>query len=126
MRPAWPLIACLALWGLSGLAVLFAGVPQPVWLGTGATVILLAALDALWLWRRPSPVVAREMPEAWPLGIARDVTLRMEAAERQRVDVFDLHPGHWTMQGLPQRLRLRRGEATAFHYRLCPTERGDA
>ena len=30
------------------------------------------------------------------------------------------------MQGLPQRLQLKRGEVTAFHYRLCPTERGDA
>lgn len=126
MRPAWPLIACLALWGLSGLAALFAGMPRQAWLGAGAVVILLAAIDALWLRRRPSPVVEREMPDAWPLGIARDVPVRLEAASRQRVDVFDLHPGHWTMQGLPQRLRLRRGQSTSFHYRLSPTERGDA
>ena len=31
MRPVPPLIALLALWGLSGLAVLFLGVPAWAW-----------------------------------------------------------------------------------------------
>lgn len=126
MRPAPLLIALLVLWGLSGLAVLFANVPLLAWQLTGAGIALLAIGDALLLRRRPTPQVSREIPEALPLGIERDVTLRVESMSRQRVDLFDLHPGGWPAQGLPQRLKLAPATASTFSYRLRPTARGDA
>ena len=126
MRPAPLLIALLALWGLSGLAVLFADVPLVVWQSTGVGIALLAIGDALLLRRRETPQVLREMPEALPLGIERDVTLRVESMSRQRIDLFDLHPGAWPAQGLPQRLQLAPATASTFSYRLRPTARGDA
>ena len=92
MRPAPLLIALLVLWGLSGFAVLFAGVPLWAWQVAGTTVVVLALLDALWLRRRPTPQVLREISEALPLGIEREVGVRLESLSRQRVDVFDLHP----------------------------------
>ncbi len=126
MRPAPPLIALLVLWGLSGLAVLFAGVPLSAWQGAGLAIALLAALDAFFLRRRETPRVTRQIPEALPLGIERDVALRVESMSRQRVDLFDLHPGGWPAQGLPQRLELAPATAATFSYRLRPTARGDA
>ena len=49
MRPAPLLIALLVLWGLSGLAVLFADVPMLAWQSTGIGLVLFATLDALFL-----------------------------------------------------------------------------
>ena len=126
MRPAPLLVALLVLWGLSGFAVLFAGVPLWAWQVAGGVVVVFALLDALWLRRRKTPQVVREISEALPLGIERDVGVRIESLSRQRVDVFDLHPSGWPMQGLPQTLTLAAGTASAFSYRLRPITRGDA
>ena len=126
MRPAPLLIALFVLWGLSGFAVLFAGVPLWAWQVMGGVVCAFALLDALWLRRRPTPQVLREISEALPLGIERNVGLRIESRVRQRVDVFDLHPSGWPMQGLPQSLALTAGTAASFSYRLRPIHRGDA
>lgn len=116
----------LALWGLSGLAVLFAGVPMLAWQLGGIGLLLLSAGDALLLHRRATPQVTREIPEALPLGIERDISLRIESMSRQRVDVFDLHPGAWPSQGLPRHVRLAAATASTFSYRLRPIARGDA
>ena len=126
MRPAPLLIVLLSLWGLSGLAVLFAEVPLRAWQITGLAIALLAMIDALLLRQRVTPHVIREIPEALPLGIERDVTLRVESMRRQRLEVFDLHPGAWPAQGLPQKLTLAAATASTFSYRLRPTARGDA
>lgn len=126
MRPAPLLVALLVLWGLSGFAVLFAGVPLWAWQVAGSVVVVFALLDALWLRRRATPQVVREISEALPLGIERDVGLRIESLSRQRVDVFDLHPSGWPMQGLPQSLTLAAATASSFSYRLRPIARGDA
>ena len=126
MRPASLLIALLALWGLSGFAVLFAGVALPAWQLAGAGIALLAILDAWWLRRRDTPLVTREIPEALPLGIEREVSLRVESMIRQRIELFDLHPGGWPAQGLPQALALAPSTASTFSYRLRPIARGNA
>jgi len=126
VRPAPLLIALLCLWGLFGLAVLFAGVPLLVWQLAGAGLALLALCDALLLRGRATPQVAREIPDALPLGIEREVGLRIESMKPQRLEVFDLHPGAWPSQGLPRRLALGAATAMRFSYRLRPVARGDA
>ena len=126
MRPAPFLIALLVLWGLSGLAVLFAGVPLFAWQSAGLVLVVFASMDGLLLHRRDTPRVTREIPEVLALGIEREVSLRVESLVRQRIDVFDLHPGAWPAQGLPQRLALAPATASTFSYRLRPVARGDA
>ncbi|RYZ70210.1 MAG: DUF58 domain-containing protein, partial [Lysobacteraceae bacterium] len=126
MRPAPFLIALLVLWGLSGLAVLFAGVPLFAWQSAGLVLVVFASMDGLLLHRRDTPRVTREIPEVLALGIEREVSLRVESLVRQRIDVFDLHPGAWPAQGLPQRLVLAPATASTFSYRLRPVARGDA
>ncbi|RZA35925.1 MAG: DUF58 domain-containing protein [Lysobacteraceae bacterium] len=126
MRPAPFLIALLVLWGLSGFAVLFAGVPLWTWQASGLGIGLLAAGDAFFLRRRATPVVTREIPEVLPLGVEREVTLRVESVTGQRIGIFDLHPGAWPAQGLPQEMKLAAATAASFNYRLRPIARGDA
>lgn len=126
MRPAPLLILLLAGWGLAGLAVPFLGWPLWQWQVVGAVLAVVAASDAWWLRGRPTPVVVREVPEALPLGIEREVGLQLESQVRQRVEIFDLHPGGWPASGLPRRLALAPLSATRITYRLQPNARGDA
>ncbi|KRA41578.1 DUF58 domain-containing protein [Pseudoxanthomonas sp. Root630] len=126
MRPAPLLILLLAGWGLAGLAVPFLGWPLWQWQVAGAVLAVVAAFDAWWLRGRPTPEVVREVPEALPLGIEREVGLQLESHVRQRVEVFDLHPGGWVASGLPHRLQLAPLSATRITYRLQPNARGDA
>lgn len=126
MRPGALAVVMLALWGLGGLAVPFAGMPIAVWWWTGAVIFALLLLDGAWLRRMPTPEVVRDLPDVLPLGVERDIVLHLQSNGRQRVDVFDRHPGAWPMQGLPQSLRLKRGQSAHFQYRLRPTLRGDA
>ena len=93
MRPAPLLILLLAGWGLAGLAVPFLGWPLWQWQVAGAVIAVLAAFDAWRLHGRPTPQVVREVPEALPLGIEREVGLQLESHVRQRVDVFDRRNG---------------------------------
>src|SRR5690606_21305129 len=100
--------------------------PSSAWPLAGAAIALAALLDLLRLRRRATPEVVREMPEALRIGIEREVTLHTDAGpRRQRVDVFDLHPGGWESTGLPRSLRLPPDTVSSFGYRLRPTARGD-
>ncbi|TRS74624.1 hypothetical protein DNP17_25770, partial [Salmonella enterica subsp. enterica serovar Panama] len=40
------------------------------------------------------------------------------------VQVFDLVPGGWPLESLPQRVRLRASSASTLHYHLQPLQRG--
>ena len=127
MRPAPLLLWLLALWALLGLLASFALVPPPAWALAGALLALLAGIDALRLRRQRLPSVRRDLPEALAVGVERPVELVLEAgAQRQRVDVFDLHPVGWEAEGLPRRLDLVPGSDSRFAYRLRPVERGHA
>ncbi len=126
MRPAAPLIALLLAWALLGVVVAFDLVPAWTWWAAGGALALIALIDAWRLRGRPTPQVARELPEALPLGVEREVKLRLDVdVARQRLDVHDLHPGSWHSEGLPRRLDLVAGTTAAIAYRLRPTARGD-
>jgi uncharacterized protein (DUF58 family) len=114
----------LAGWAVIGALVLSGHVPMTVWWSVGAGLASLALLDALWLRRQPTPQVERQLPEALPVGHRREVELRIVAARRQRLEVFDLHPVGWPVEGLPQRVRVAPGEATLLRYRLTAAARG--
>jgi uncharacterized protein (DUF58 family) len=124
VRPAPLLLALLVGWGLFGLAVAFGQLPAWAWYACAGGIALLAGVDALRLRAQPSPTVQRELPEALALNVERRTTLRIESSLRQRVEVFDLVPGAWTLQGLPRTLTLKPLVASSFEYRLTPTVRG--
>lgn len=120
------MLALLPPWAALGLAASLGWLPALAWQASGAAFALVALVDLIALLRRATPQVERRVTETWPIGVERPVTLTLAGgASRQTLDVFDLHPGDWAMQGLPRRLRLRADQATSVDYQLRATARGD-
>ncbi|MGV8961445.1 MAG: DUF58 domain-containing protein [Stenotrophomonas sp.] len=124
MRPSPLLTALLALWAVTGLMVVFEQAPLRLWQASAVVLALVAAVDALRLWRQPTPQVRRELPGSLALGVERETWLQLEGVARQRVDVFDLLPEGWVHSGLPRRLQLAAACETRFSYRFTPAARG--
>ncbi len=138
LRPSTRLLWWLA--ALTGFAVLL-GVLQS--LGRGPTVKLdglfwallcviggLAALDALWLWRLPSPRLQRHLPGSLALGRWSEVRIKLEHDSRHSMalTVFDHGPegtgNRLEVENLPQEILLRAHRKAHLNYRLRPTSRG--
>ncbi|KRD31317.1 hypothetical protein ASE35_15005 [Lysobacter sp. Root916] len=125
-RPAPALLALLVLWGAFGLVASIGWAPTRAWWIAGAALAAIALFDAWRVTLVATPRVQRHMPDTWPIGLEREVGLTLDGDARQQpLDVFDLHPGGWSMQGLPRRLTLRRGESSSIDYRLRANARGD-
>ena len=71
--PAPALLICFGLTLL--LAVLASVLPALglVWWVALGVLILGAAIDAWQLWRRPGPSLTRQLPQALPLGVDREI-----------------------------------------------------
>ncbi|HFJ9748707.1 TPA: DUF58 domain-containing protein, partial [Stenotrophomonas maltophilia] len=124
MRPAPLLLALLLAWAALGGLVLGGMLPRWSW-ALAAVAIAVPALMDLWRQtRRPSPQIQRELPEALALGVRREAALRLQADASMTVQVFDLVPGGWPLESLPQRVRLKPGSASTLHYHLQPLQRG--
>ncbi|MFK3970117.1 DUF58 domain-containing protein [Pseudomonas sp. NPDC087358] len=138
LKPATRLLWWLAV--LAGFAVLI-GVFQS--LGRGPTAKLdglfwallcvigaLAALDAFWLWRLPSPRLRRHLPGSLALGRWGEVRIEVEHDWLRAVPLtlFDHGPEGATncfeLEHLPQDLLLRAQRKAQISYRLRPTSRG--
>lgn len=124
MRPAPALLMLLAGWAVVGGVVLAGLLPASAWWAAGAGLAVLATIDGWLLRRRPTPEVERVLPDALPVGHRREVQLRFVASRRQRMDVFDLHPSGWPVEGLPQRLRVMPGQEALLRYRITAAARG--
>jgi len=104
----------------------FGWLPARLWQLTGVNLLLLAGFDLLWLLRRRTPEVAREVAEILPVGVPGEVRLHLHpGAARQWLDVYDHHPGGWKTEGLPRRVCLRAQEITALVYTIYPDTRGE-
>ena len=126
MRPGWPLLVLCIAWAALGACAHLGLVPTSAWSFAGAGLVACATLDAWRLRRRALPEVARVMPDALPLGVERDVELRLDGGPQSvRLDVHDLHPVGWDAGGLPRTLTLAPGTSAQFSYRLRPDARGD-
>ena len=132
LRPAPAMVWALVLWAVLGLAVSIDLAPPRAWLIAFAVLAALAALDGWRLTRAPTPEVARALPEAWPIGVERDVELRIEHyGRRQRVTVHDLYPGDWDIvpdgvaRDMPRTMTLAADSVATLSYRLRPSVRGN-
>ena len=125
-RPAPMLVCALVAWGGLGIAASIGAVSANVWLIAIAALAGLSLLDLALLLGASTPEVARALPEAWPIGVERDVELRIEHyGRRQRVTVHDLYPGGWAMRGLPRTLTLAADSVSTLRYHLQPATRGN-
>ncbi|MBL0030385.1 MAG: DUF58 domain-containing protein [Rhodanobacteraceae bacterium] len=126
MRPAPALIAGALLLAAIGLAVAFAVVPSSALLFASVLLVALATLDALAVLRLRTPLASRESPQILPLGVRREIGLRLHPADARtlRVDVHDGHPPTFSVGGLPRRVDLRAHASTRFDYAVTAHERG--
>ncbi|VXC92606.1 conserved hypothetical protein [Pseudomonas sp. 8Z] len=87
---------------------------------------LIAAVDALWLRRLPTPRVQRTLPGNLPLGRWSDVQLNVQHnfAHSLQIELFDHVPDGMTFEHMPLRVDLHPGQQTQLHYRLKPQQRG--
>ena len=124
-RPALGLVLLPLPWVAAGaLASLgWLSEAKPWWVAVA--LLLLAVIDLLLLRRVATPTVVRDAPDAWALGVEREVALRLQhAGPPLKVEVHDLHPGEWAVRDLPRTVVLRNGEETVLPYRLTPGARG--
>ncbi len=126
MRPALRLINALVGWAVLGLIVAFGLLPAQAWWSAGAVLLVIGIVDALQLRRTQTPAVQRYLPAVLPLGPGRDVALAVQNDGDRLIDLelHDLHPADWPVDGLPRRLTIAPGNIARFDYRLTPIARG--
>ncbi|RRV28870.1 DUF58 domain-containing protein [Pseudomonas sp. o96-267] len=134
MKPSRLLLGLLG--GLFAAAVLLGALPllgirladslMPVAWGLLLALLLIAAVDALWLRSQPSPRLERVLPGNLPLGRWSEVQLIVhhDFAQTQEIEVFDHVPEGMAFDFLPQRITLHPGQQTQASYRLKPLVRG--
>jgi uncharacterized protein (DUF58 family) len=128
MIPTPRLLWLAALLTAAGLAVTVYRELQPMWPFLAAILAVAAAGDALLVLRGARPAATRDVPGSLPLGVRHDVALRIEnaGAGALTVEVYDHHPPHATVEGLPRTVTLPAGGWAEVRYALTPVERGEA
>ncbi len=127
MRPNLALLWLLLALSVLGVLASVGWLPLWSWLAGVALVLVLTALDAWRLRRQPSPQLSRQLPLVVPLTPELRVGLRLRASgsRAQPVELHDLHPGEWPVQGMPRRLLLQPGRELALDYSVAPSGRGE-
>jgi uncharacterized protein (DUF58 family) len=128
MIPTPRLLMLAALLAAAGLAVTVYASLQPLWPFFAALLVALALADALLALRGARPTVARTLPGSLPLGVRHDVALRLHnpSAAKLALEVYDHHPPHATVDGLPRRVTVTRRGWAEVRYAITPVERGEA
>ena len=126
MTPTPILVAALLALAALGVPVAFGVVPLGALAAAAIVLAVVAAFDAWRLRRLPTPTVERELASIVPVGVEREVALRLrhDGAETLRADVHDPHPGAWPVLDLPQRVDVPPQRELRLVYRLTPTTRG--
>jgi uncharacterized protein (DUF58 family) len=134
MKPSRLLLGLLG--GLLAAAVLLGALPlrgirpadhlMPLAWGLLLALLLIAAVDALWLRRQGSPRLERVLPGNLPLGRWSEVQLiaHHDFTQTREIEVFDHVPDGMAFDFLPQRITLHPGQQTQVSYRLKPLIRG--
>jgi uncharacterized protein (DUF58 family) len=130
--PARTLIALLAvsaagalisaILGASGGARFTIAVFSAVAGAAGADYVLSARA-----WRRASPIMTRQLPAAFAIGVKRSITLAIETAGAQtwRCELCDHSDPALLTEGMPVRIATEGGRCVEATYLVTPTRRGD-
>ncbi len=120
------LLLTMALLALAIVASIDARAHLP-WLvacGAGLSALLL---DALLVLRRAIPGARRRHAHALSLGVDSEVMIEIQAADTRtlRARLHDHVPAQADVQGLPQTIEVKPGEAVTLRYRMKPVRRGE-
>lgn len=116
----------LVLGTLTALDVKLPATLHTLWWAALLALLVISAVDVLWLRQLPSPLLARSLPGNLSLGRWGEVQLQVQHGfkQRQQLELFDHVPAGMEVDYLPQRIELRPGEQTRFSYRVRPLVRG--
>lgn len=122
------LCALALLWALSNLLPRALGDLLALLTSSGAVLLaLVAAVDALRLWRLPAPRGSRQLPPAFTAGVAAPVTVQLVSAGlSRRTQVVDHPPSDDPHTGLPQWVTPADAAITELTYHYRPQRRGEA
>lgn len=86
----------------------------------------IALLDLFLLYRRAIPEAQREIKTSIPLGVARDVILRLNNVSKYpcTLDIYDHFPLELEAEGLPVHLSLAPGGSVEVRYQVTAKVRG--
>lgn len=138
LKPSSRLLRCLSL--LLGIAVLL-GILDALSLGPTSKLAgvfctlllvlgLISALDAVWLWRTPSPRLQRQLAGSLALGRWSEVRIDIQHDYRRTMPLTLFDHGaagqtnRFDVESLPQTILLRPYRTAQMGYRLRPTSRG--
>lgn len=126
MRPAPALVVACIVCALIGALVVFAIMPFAAFFGACIVLLVVAAVDAWRLRGAMTPSIERDLPQVVAVGVERVVTLRLRHQGRTAlsIEVHDLHPGDWSVFGLPRAVTLPVDREIEVPYRITPAERG--
>lgn len=101
--------------------------PVATWWSVGMVMLGIAlAIEAVWLWRQPSPEVTREVPLSLPLMVWRPARLVVTNPTRApfHLRITEDIPEALAVEGLPVDMRLRSRATVAIEFRLRGCRRG--
>jgi uncharacterized protein (DUF58 family) len=132
--PGRTAIAALGTLGAAVLLALLARVPVSaaarVTIAASAALAAAAAVDyvlSVRAWRASSPVLRRQLPAAFAIGVKRPVPLAIEAKGTRtwHCEVHDHADATLVADGMPVRMDVKGGQSVETTYTVTPTLRGD-
>jgi len=127
MIPAPRLLLALWVVAVVALAASIWTSLAPAWWFALVALTVVALLDGLAAWRMSAPEVEREVASSLPVGVKREVTLRLRnrGSRHTRGEIYDHHPLAVEARGLPQAFSVAPGQFTELRYGIVPVERGE-
>ncbi|HET7698642.1 MAG TPA: DUF58 domain-containing protein [Vicinamibacterales bacterium] len=133
--PGRTMLSGLAALAATALLALVAGATAPavsrVTLAAAALLAAVAAVDLVLTlrgWRAASPMLTRDLPAAFAIGVKRPIRVAIEAqgTATWRGDLHDHADATLAVEGLPiRRLAIQGGKRVDVTYTVTPTMRGD-
>ena len=125
--PARRLLAAAGV--LAGAGVLASAAPWllPAWTAAAAGLCAVAVYDAVAVLAGVLPRARRAVPGSLALGVECQATVDIDNPGRHalEIEVFDHHPVEFKTHGLPQRIRVGKGEMVQLRYATRPLARGE-
>jgi uncharacterized protein (DUF58 family) len=132
--PGRTTIAALAALGVGALVSLLAradlAIVTRVTSAIAAVLAVVAVADYFWsvrAWKRSSPVLRRQLPAAFAIGVKREISIAIETqgARTWHCDLYDHADPTLLTEGMPASLTVEGGKSVEVSYVVTPMMRGD-
>jgi uncharacterized protein (DUF58 family) len=127
LRPAPALIGALLLGALIGIPISLGLLPAQALFAYLLVLLIITLQQALALKRMHLPDVSRDLPAVLPVGVSREIVLRLKSRGHASVrgSLHDDHPQGFVSKGLPVNFVLNSDRQLVVSYLLTPHQRGE-